>query len=107
MPKSFPLGVTRLSCTYLPGKSCSNVVVLERPSEITRDVDLVLLSKEIGYHDKKRVLYSLASLLKRAGITKHVTVIAKAKVPIVKFDTIIGKTPLYTWRPVTKRTLNR
>jgi len=43
-----------------------------------------------GY-DKRRVLYSLAQSLRKAGITDNVQVIAKAKVPIIKFVTSHGK----------------
>lgn len=41
--------------------------------------------------DKRRVLYNLAQLLRRAGITDNVQVIAKAKVPIIKFVTSHGR----------------
>ena len=45
----------------------------------------------MAYSDKTTVLYALANALKRAGITSHVTIIAKAKVPIVKFVTTHGR----------------
>jgi len=55
------------------------------------DIDLVLCSREVALHDKKRVLQLLASVMKRADITNHVTIIAKARVPIIKFVTRVGK----------------
>jgi len=45
----------------------------------------------MAYSDKSTVLYHLANTLKRYGITSHVTIIAKAKVPIVKFITTHGR----------------
>ncbi|KDR67548.1 hypothetical protein GALMADRAFT_1079828 [Galerina marginata CBS 339.88] len=55
------------------------------------DIDLVVLSDAMAYSDKSTVLHLLANTLKRAGITSHVTIIAKAKVPIVKFVTTHGR----------------
>ena len=40
---------------------------------------------------KTSVLHSLANIVKRAGITDRVTIIAKAKVPIIKFATTHGR----------------
>ncbi|KAH9843120.1 uncharacterized protein C8Q71DRAFT_820219 [Rhodofomes roseus] len=40
--------------------------------------------------DKENVLHSLANTMRRAGITDRVKIIAKAKVPIVKFVTTHG-----------------
>ena len=45
----------------------------------------------MAYSDRQTVLYALANTLKRAGITSKVTVIARAKVPIVKFVTAHGR----------------
>jgi non-canonical poly(A) RNA polymerase PAPD5/7 len=45
----------------------------------------------MAYSDKVTVLHALANTLKRAGITSRVTIIAKAKVPIVKFVTTHGR----------------
>jgi DNA polymerase sigma len=45
----------------------------------------------MAYSDKVNVLHSLANTLRRAGITDKVTIIAKAKVPIVKFVTTHGR----------------
>lgn len=45
----------------------------------------------MAYSDRHTVLYALANTLKRAGITPKVTVIARAKVPIVKFVTTHGR----------------
>ncbi|KAG6829239.1 hypothetical protein H0H87_012199 [Tephrocybe sp. NHM501043] len=55
------------------------------------DIDLVILSESMAYNDKITVLHALANTLKRAGITDRVTIIAKAKVPIVKFITTHGR----------------
>ena len=49
------------------------------------------MSKSMAYHDKEDVLHVLANALKRAGVTSRVTIIAKAKVPIVKFVTTHGR----------------
>ncbi|KAF8163696.1 hypothetical protein B0H34DRAFT_652140 [Crassisporium funariophilum] len=55
------------------------------------DIDLVVLSDSMAYSDKSTVLHALANSLKRNRITSHVTIIAKAKVPIVKFVTTHGR----------------
>ncbi|OBZ65685.1 Poly(A) RNA polymerase cid14 [Grifola frondosa] len=55
------------------------------------DIDLVIYSQSMAYSDKVSVLHSLANTIKRAGITDRVTIIAKAKVPIVKFVTTHGR----------------
>lgn len=54
------------------------------------DIDLVIESAEMERRDKKGVLYNLARLLRGANITDTVIVIAKAKVPIIKFVTRHG-----------------
>ncbi|KAI9446546.1 hypothetical protein H4582DRAFT_1906504 [Lactarius indigo] len=54
------------------------------------DIDLVVLSQSMAYSDRTTVLHALANTLKRGGITDKVTIIAKAKVPIVKFVTTHG-----------------
>ncbi|KAK0211250.1 hypothetical protein DFS33DRAFT_1250899 [Desarmillaria ectypa] len=56
----------------------------------TGDIDLVILSDSMAYSNKVAVLHSLAATLKRAHITDRVTIIAKARVPIVKFVTKLG-----------------
>ena len=38
----------------------------------------------MAYTEKNAVLRSLANVIRRAGLTNNVTIIAKAKVPIVK-----------------------
>jgi non-canonical poly(A) RNA polymerase PAPD5/7 len=48
----------------------------------------------MAYSDRITVLHALANTLKRAGITDKVTIIAKAKVPIVKFVTTHGYFPV-------------
>lgn len=45
----------------------------------------------MAYSDRVNVLQALANALKRAKITNKVTIIAKAKVPIVKFITTHGR----------------
>lgn len=55
------------------------------------DIDLVVESRAMEYQDKRRILYSLAHVLRKANITSNVQVIAKAKVPIVKFVTNLGR----------------
>ncbi|KAJ7178821.1 hypothetical protein C8R43DRAFT_871690 [Mycena crocata] len=51
------------------------------------DIDLVIRSPLMAYADKHVVLIALAATIRRSGITNKVTIIAKAKVPIVKFVT--------------------
>lgn len=48
----------------------------------------------MAYSNRVTVLHALANTLKRAGITDKVTIIAKAKVPIVKFVTRHGYFPV-------------
>ncbi|KAF8275075.1 Nucleotidyltransferase [Lactarius quietus] len=58
------------------------------------DIDLVVLSQSMAHSDRTTVLHALANTLKRGGITDKVTIIAKAKVPIVKFITTHGYFPV-------------
>lgn len=58
------------------------------------DIDLVVLSQSMAYSDRTTVLHALANTLKRGGITDKVTIIAKAKVPIIKFVTTHGYFPV-------------
>ncbi|KAJ7073779.1 Nucleotidyltransferase [Mycena amicta] len=52
------------------------------------DIDLVIRSQSMAYSSTSNVLSSLASVIRRSGLTDgKVTIIAKAKVPIVKFVT--------------------
>ncbi|KAI6103594.1 hypothetical protein F5141DRAFT_216454 [Pisolithus sp. B1] len=55
------------------------------------DIDLVVDSESMAHSNKVHVLYHLANTIKRAGITSKFTVIAKAKVPIIKFVTNYGR----------------
>ncbi|THH11994.1 hypothetical protein EW145_g279 [Phellinidium pouzarii] len=55
------------------------------------DIDLVVQSESMVYSDRVVVLRSLANIVRRTGITDKVTVIAKAKVPIIKFITTHGR----------------
>lgn len=54
------------------------------------DLDLVIQSDSMAYMNKVTVLRALANTMKRAGITNNVTIIAKARVPIIKFVTNYG-----------------
>ena len=56
----------------------------------TSDLDLVIQSDSMAYVNKVTILRALANTMKRAGITNNVTIIAKARVPIVKFVTNHG-----------------
>ncbi|THH31115.1 hypothetical protein EUX98_g3085 [Antrodiella citrinella] len=58
------------------------------------DIDLVIVSKSMEYSRSQSVLHALANTVKRAGITDRVTIIAKAKVPIIKFITRHGRFPV-------------
>ncbi|CAK5266135.1 unnamed protein product [Mycena citricolor] len=51
------------------------------------DIDLVIRSPSMAYHNPKTVLHSLAATIRNSGLTHKVQVIAKAKVPIIKFVT--------------------
>ena len=51
----------------------------------------MILSESLKYMDKDSTLRTIASILKRSGITDKVTIIGKAKVPIVKFITNHGE----------------
>ncbi|EIN07011.1 Nucleotidyltransferase [Punctularia strigosozonata HHB-11173 SS5] len=55
------------------------------------DIDLVIQSPSMAYSDKVTVLHALANTMRRAGITDRVTIVAKAKVPIIKFITTHGR----------------
>jgi DNA polymerase sigma len=54
----------------------------------------VVISPSMAYSDRITVLHALANTLKRSRITDKVTIIAKAKVPIVKFVTTYGLFPV-------------
>ncbi|KAJ3766790.1 hypothetical protein FB446DRAFT_793777 [Lentinula raphanica] len=58
------------------------------------DIDLVVLSQTMLMTDKHTVLRSLAEVIKRNGIAASVSVIAKARVPIIKFVTTNGRIPV-------------
>lgn len=56
------------------------------------DIDLVVVSKTMAYSNRTNVLYAVANAMRRAGVTDtKVTVISKARVPIVKFVTTHGR----------------
>lgn len=69
---------------YVKFVSCLNL------SAQCSDIDLVVQSDYMSRRDRVAILKSLATVIRRAGIAEHVTVIAKAKVPIIKFVTIHG-----------------
>lgn len=58
---------------------------------MSSDIDLVIESQIMAHSNKVNVLQALATTMKRAGITDKVTIIAKAKVPIIKFVTRHGR----------------
>lgn len=62
-----------------------------------RDIDLVIQSDSMDRQNKVTVLHTLASVLRRANLAESIQVIAKAKVPIVKFVSAFGQ---YTFRPL-------
>ena len=62
-----------------------------RSLTVARDIDLVIDSDSMAHSNKVNVLHALANTVKRAGITSKVTVISRAKVPIVKFVTHFGR----------------
>ncbi|KAK9460764.1 uncharacterized protein V1516DRAFT_677598 [Lipomyces oligophaga] len=49
------------------------------------DIDMVIIFASGKYGDKSRLLYQLANAIKTAGIATKVEVIARARVPIIKF----------------------
>lgn len=55
------------------------------------DIDLVILSRSMESQSTPHVLSSLASLLRKHNLATQVQVLAKAKVPIVKFVCNHGK----------------
>ncbi|KDQ61225.1 hypothetical protein JAAARDRAFT_124189 [Jaapia argillacea MUCL 33604] len=55
------------------------------------DIDIVIQSESMAYSNKVTVLHALANVMKRSGITDKVSIIAKAKVPIIKFVTTHGR----------------
>ena len=55
------------------------------------DIDLVVYSDNMLRFEKQPLLHSLANIMKRSGITDRVTIIAKARVPIIKFVTTHGR----------------
>lgn len=62
---------------------------------LSSDIDLVVSSPSLQRSgDIKSTLYRLAYILRRSNITDHVEVLAKTKVPIVKFVTSHGRFPV-------------
>lgn len=51
----------------------------------------MIRSQTMTHMDKETILHTLANLVRRAGITDRVKIIAKAKVPIIKFVTSHGR----------------
>ncbi|KAG7092965.1 hypothetical protein E1B28_009266 [Marasmius oreades] len=63
----------------------------------TGDIDLVVLSETMAdqmYHNKHHVLRLLADVMRRKGIADNIQIVAKAKVPLVKFVTRLGGVPV-------------
>lgn len=58
---------------------------------LVSDIDLVIQSDTMDRQNKVTVLHTLASVLRRANLAENIQVIAKAKVPIVKFISSYGK----------------
>ncbi|KAF8516959.1 hypothetical protein BU17DRAFT_92345 [Hysterangium stoloniferum] len=54
------------------------------------DIDIVIQSRAMESFTKKKILFNIGQLLRRAHITTKVQVIDKAKVPIIKFVTSQG-----------------
>ncbi|WVQ76380.1 hypothetical protein IAR50_006045 [Cryptococcus sp. DSM 104548] len=55
------------------------------------DIDLVVTHKEMSDANKARLLAELGKAMRQTGITDTVAIIAKARVPIIKFVTLDGK----------------
>lgn len=96
MRKSCPLEVTRRSYTCLQGTPQKRAVqyISILLTLVCSDIDLVIYSPSMMRMDKVSVLHSLANIVKRARLTDRVTIIAKAKVPIIKFVTTHGRFPV-------------
>ncbi|KAF9261467.1 hypothetical protein L218DRAFT_870141 [Marasmius fiardii PR-910] len=61
------------------------------------DIDLVVLSETMAdqmFHNKQHVLRLIADVMRRKGIADNIQIVAKAKVPIVKFVTRCGLIPV-------------
>jgi non-canonical poly(A) RNA polymerase PAPD5/7 len=85
---SILLDLSRPSCISRLGAPSHHLI--SRPLIRTlfcRDIDLVILSKVMANSRKDNTLHHLANTVKRAGLTSKVSIIAKAKVPIIKFIT--------------------
>ncbi|PCH34395.1 Nucleotidyltransferase [Wolfiporia cocos MD-104 SS10] len=53
------------------------------------DVDLVMsLPRELDEDTRRRTLFQLSALLKNALVTQHVTVVLRARVPVISFETV-------------------
>ncbi|KAE9390503.1 Nucleotidyltransferase [Gymnopus androsaceus JB14] len=60
----------------------------------TGDINLVIMSETMRNNDKNAVFRSLAEVIKRNGIASNVSIIAKARVPIIKLVTTHGHIPV-------------
>jgi non-canonical poly(A) RNA polymerase PAPD5/7 len=98
MLRYIPSAVTKPSCISHQGERF--VLFIPRPAFLlsishtclnSSDIDLVIVSDSMAYSKKVAVLSSLANTLKRAKITSRVSIIANAKVPIIKFVTTHGR----------------
>jgi len=91
MPKFYLLEALVQSYTFLLGMCPVHLIVDTAFHTTHSDIDLVIQSESMAYSDTVTVLHALANTIRRAGITTKVTIIAKAKVPILKFVTIHGR----------------
>ena len=91
MLQSIHSGALKQSCIFHQGMY---TVPVRIPRSLAHagfsDIDLVIFSDSMACSNKVSVLHALASALKRAQITSKVSIIAHAKVPIVKFVTLHG-----------------
>lgn len=79
------------SCTCHLGRTAPDYIRRRFSFTLHSDIDLVIMSESMAYSNKINVLTALANTLKHSGITDKVTVISKAKVPIIKFITTHGR----------------
>ena len=88
----FPFGSFQTKL-YLPTGfvHCFSIPFRSPNLKFTSDIDLVVLSNSMECTDKTTVLQILARTFKRSGITSSVTIIAKARVPIIKFISTHGR----------------
>lgn len=84
------LGASRPGCTYLWGMGDLSCVYVFINKGIDSDIDLVISSDSIARVTPANALNWIARALKDRGLAYNVQIIAKAKVPIIKFVTTWG-----------------